>query len=142
MFRLILVQFTEARPIGHYDGSVNRLCPELSTASVDERYVPSQVQREHMAVSALDDLPFDNASAGRCSVGSVVIPFHPGVTASQRHISPGFWPNDPGSLLILYPARLQCHHRGDATRSPVLRLNIEAARCEAGEYPDATQQPR
>jgi hypothetical protein len=91
MFRLILVQFTEARPIGHYDGSVNRLCPELSTASVDERYVPSQVQREHMAVSALDDLPFDNASAGRCSVGSVVIPFHPGVTASQRHISPGFF---------------------------------------------------
>ena len=36
-------------------------------------------------------LPFDNASAGRCRVGSVVIPFHPGVTASQRHISPGFF---------------------------------------------------
>jgi hypothetical protein len=37
MFRPILVQFGEGRPISHYDGSVNRLCPELSTTSVDER---------------------------------------------------------------------------------------------------------
>jgi hypothetical protein len=43
MYRLILVQSAEACPIGHYDGSVNPLYPELSTTSVDERHVPSQV---------------------------------------------------------------------------------------------------
>jgi len=118
MYRPILGHFAEACPISHYDGSVNRLYPELSTTSVGERYVRySRVALSIIAVVA--------------SVAMIV---------SVRW--PGFWPNDSGSLLILYPARLQCHHRGDATRSPVLRLNIEAARCEAGEYPDATQQPR
>lgn len=117
MFRPILVQFAEGRRISHYDGSVNPLYPELSTASVDERCVPSQ----SVALSII-------------AVASVVM------IVNVRW--PGLWPNDPGRLLSLYQARLWCHPRGGAIRSPVLRLNIEPARCEADEYPDATQQPR